>query len=98
MRRTLLVAVAFATMLAYGPAFACSADEAAKAPAAAPAVGADQPVQPSSGCMAGGGCCGSAECAQMMGAEHPLAAGGAAAETAGGCPCMKNRAKAPKSE
>jgi hypothetical protein len=101
MKRIPLVAVALAMLFALKPALCRAADDAPQAPAAAqaaPAVGADQPAQPSGGCMPGGGCCGSAECAQMMGAEHPAAAGDSAADATGGCPCMKNRAKAQKTE
>jgi hypothetical protein len=101
MKRILLVAVALAVLFTLKPAFCCAADDASQAPAApqaAPAVGADQGAQPTGGCMPGGGCCGSAECAQMMGSEHPHAVGDTAADAGGGCPCMKNRAKAQKTE
>ncbi|HXQ21981.1 MAG TPA: hypothetical protein VN812_09940 [Candidatus Acidoferrales bacterium] len=99
MKRPLLVAVALATLFTLRPGFARAADDAPQAPAAAQAAqAADQPAQPTAGCMPGGGCCGSAECAQMMGAEHPAAAGDSAADATGGCPCIKSRAKAQKTE
>jgi hypothetical protein len=100
MKPTVLVAVLI-TALTLGATLCRAGDQAPQAPAApqaAPAAAApDQVLQPSGGCMPGGGCCGSGACAQMMGAEHPHAAGDSAADTAGGCPCMKG-AKTQKTE
>ncbi len=57
---------------------------------AAPAASADKATEATGGCMPDGSCCGQEACAHAAAAKADKAA---AADSDGGCPCMKNKKK-----
>ena len=86
-----LVAIGIAVlMFAVGATVGVAEEQtqpAAAAQQAAPAANADKAVETTGGCMPDGSCCGHGACAKAAAATEK----GASADTAGGCPCMKNK-------
>lgn len=88
--KRLLAASIVGFLVAVGATVSTAKEQPQKAPAAeqaAPAANADKAVQPSGGCMPDGSCCGQGTCAHAAAATEK----GAAGDTAGDCPCKKNK-------
>ena len=91
MKRALIGIGIIALVFAVGVTVSIAEEQTQQAPAgqqAAPAANADKAVETTGGCMPDGSCCGHGACAQAAAAGEK---GAAAGDTAGGCPCMKNK-------
>jgi hypothetical protein len=90
MKRALIATSIVAALFAAIVTVSTAEEKPQPAPAAqqdAPAANSDKAVEATGGCMPGGGCCGQGACAQAAAAAEK----GAADDSAGGCPCMKNK-------
>jgi hypothetical protein len=90
MKRTFVAIGIAVLMFAVGAAVSVAEEQTHPAPAvqqSAPAAKADNAVETSGGCMPDGSCCGHGACAKAAAASGK----GALADSAGGCPCMKNK-------
>ena len=90
MKRALVAIAITAFMFAVGGTVGAAEEQTQPAPAAQqapPAANADKAVETTGGCMPDGSCCGHGACAKAAAAIEK----GASADTAGGCPCMKNK-------
>lgn len=90
MKRALVAISIVASIVAVGVRVSSAEEPPQPAPAAqqaAPAAGTDKAVETTGGCLPGGACCGQPGCAQAGATTEK----GAAGDSAGGCPCMKNK-------